>query len=130
MLAFHGFALLKSATRTAVAATATRCPIERIAAGHASWLAASAASPASRAVEIQALNTECPATSSTTTSRPAKNQQTLRLRPRPYKDSGFNNAGKSGSQHRIFLQARCYEEIATFLVFRSRRRAHREGQDA
>ena len=94
MLAFDRLALMKSAAVTTDSAIPTRRPIVRTSVCHAGFVAAAAATTAACAIKIQAFETECSATAATTTCCPTYNQQTLRLLPGPYEDSGFNNSAK------------------------------------
>lgn len=90
MLAFDRLALVKTAAVTTDSAIPTRRLIVRIPVYHAGLLAAAAATAAACTIKIQAFETECSATATTTTRCPAHNQQTLRFLPWPYEDSRFN----------------------------------------
>ena len=94
MLSFDRLALVKSAAVTTGPAFATRRLIVRTPVCHVGFLAAAAATAADRTIEIQAFETECSATAAATACRPTYYQQTLRLRPWPYEDFGFNNSAK------------------------------------
>ena len=99
MLAFDRFALVKSAAVAAAATIATRRLIVRIPVCYAGCLAAAATAAAARTIKIQAFETECSATAAAATCCPTHNQQTLRPRPWPYEDPGFNNSAKPHLLH-------------------------------
>ena len=94
MLAFDRLALVKSTAVTTDPAFATRRLIVRTPVCHVGFLAAAATTAAARTIKIQAFETECSATAAATTCCPTDNQQTLRLLPWPYEDTGFNNSAK------------------------------------
>ena len=94
MLAFDRLALVKSAAVTTGPAFATRRLIVCTPVCHVGFLAAAPAPAAARTIKIQAFETECASTAPATTRGPTYNQQTLRLLPWPYEDSGFNNSAK------------------------------------